>query len=113
MKVSRQNLYLIGALIIACVFGSGCVRAVSNGKLKDKMLACSASLEDSASVALSGHIDNNLEGGSLQTSFEEGAKGIFINDASLSSGDRLNAYKEYIKCIQTLKIPRHLHKKSK
>lgn len=99
--------FCIGVLAFL-MFSQGCslYGPVKNQTLKDKMLACSASLGENISLSLGEHIDKSLVDGKISSSFDDEVLSIFSNINDFPKEDRLKLYEDYIACIKTLSIPR-------
>lgn len=77
---------------------------VKNSQIKDRVIACSGGFSQDAQIALQGLVDlaNNplaTGKGELSLDYKQQAQSIVFKE--LDPKDRLQAYQDYIKCIES------------
>ncbi|MBI2706949.1 MAG: hypothetical protein HYX35_01315 [Proteobacteria bacterium] len=92
-------------LILACCL-SGCFfknQEIENSSLRDKVLACGAGFSDAAVASLDAAYMSSSFEAKANANFHESAKEIIFSE--LPPQDRLKAYEDYIRCIESSAFP--------
>lgn len=101
-----KNNFLLSSYLSLALLLTSCSNAIpeDNKILKDKMVACSASLGTKASISLRENIEKNFSDGKISSNFNDGAYNIFNSLEEFPASDRIKLYQDYIRCINNLNV---------
>ncbi|MBL0942248.1 MAG: hypothetical protein IBJ00_05960 [Alphaproteobacteria bacterium] len=93
-KISNLGIGTSLTLLSGCAFSPD----ISDSRLEDRVVACSAGFERSTGASLKAAYDKIKIQGQGSLDFHEQAQSIIFSE--LPQKDRLKAYEDYIQCVE-------------
>lgn len=98
--MAKHTPYFPFTILVLLILGNGCSSPdINNSQLRDRVRACGAGFSEDVNLALNASFEEVALQGGASGDFNGRAQAIIFSE--LPPQDRLKAYEDYIKCIQT------------